>query len=53
MPWALILVVAGVVLLLVTSYATLGWVLICIGVGLFVLATLVYVGILTFISRRM
>ena len=35
MPWALLLVVAGLVVYFVTSYATLGLVLIGLGAGIF------------------
>jgi len=42
MPWALILVVAGLVLVFATSYVTLGYVLIAIGVGLTLLTVLFF-----------
>lgn len=42
----LLLVVAGIVLLLATSYATLGWVFIGLGVGLFLLWLVLFLGIL-------
>jgi hypothetical protein len=34
MPWVLILIVAGLVLVFATSYVTLGWILVGLGVAL-------------------
>lgn len=42
MPWALILVVAGLVLVYATTYVTLGWILLGLGVIMFVIPLLIF-----------
>lgn len=47
----LILVVAGIVLLFVTSYTTLAWVLIGLGVGLTLLWFLIVGSVFAFVAK--
>lgn len=46
MPVGLVLVVAGLILVFATSYVTLGWILFGIGVGISLVALLVF-GVIT------
>jgi amino acid transporter len=52
MPWALILVVAGLVLVYVTTMATLGWILFSIGIVLFVVPILLFAVGLMFFNKK-
>lgn len=52
MPWALILVVAGLVLVYATSYVTLGWILVAIGGALLLVTGVIFMFIANSARKR-
>ena len=52
MPWGLILIVAGLVLVYATTLSTLGWILFAIGVVLVVVPLLLFAAAATFVTKK-